>query len=151
MNQSSHCSGYNVSCEGLPDGFNAHPIKRPGPYYVICLQGRVVVDGECPYNDEWMTVSFPYNGTCTHVFSIPLAIQDGFGQLPPCSPRLNGNFKFPTRPCDAYYNCQGGVATPVKCPSNTRFNDQTRSCDALFYCPDLCPYEHHRIGRCRWT
>lgn len=32
------------------------------------------------------------------------------------------------RKCDAYYRCQGGVASAVKCPSGTTFDSVSKSC-----------------------
>ena len=32
------------------------------------------------------------------------------------------------RQCDAYYQCQGGVAIPVKCPKGTVFESVSRLC-----------------------
>ena len=54
-----NCQVYHFSCAGLPDGYNEHPVKRPGPYYVICLQERVVLDGTCPRDTEWHAQTFP--------------------------------------------------------------------------------------------
>ncbi|XP_055999588.1 uncharacterized protein LOC125656654 [Ostrea edulis] len=122
-----NCEGYHFSCAGLPDGFNEHPVKRPGPYYVRCLQERLIEDGTCPADTEWGTQTFPYNGKCTHRFAIPES-HHGIGFLPDCSEKSDGNYQYPHRPCDVYYRCDGGNATAVKCPSYTNFDVRSGIC-----------------------
>lgn len=113
-----NCQAYHFSCAGLPDGFNEHPVKRPGPFYIICLQERVIAEGTCPRDTDWQAQMFPYNGKCTHRFAIPTSWFN-IGLLPDCSGKADGHYQYPTRPCDVYYKCEGGVATAVKCPPNT--------------------------------
>ena len=127
------CEVFHFSCAGLPDGFNEHPVKRPGPYYVICLQERVIVDGTCPRDTEWHALTFPYNGTCTQQFAIPNS-HYGIGLLPDCSGKDDGHYQYTSRPCDAYYRCDGGVATAVKCPPQTSFDKRTGICRAGVAC-----------------
>ncbi|XP_056000588.1 uncharacterized protein LOC130048213 [Ostrea edulis] len=127
-----HCEGNHFSCAGLPDGLNEHPVKR-GPNYVRCLQERLIEDGRCPMDTEWGTITFPYNGKCTHMFAIPES-HHGIGLLPDCSGKSDGNYQYPHRPCDAYYRCDGGNATAVKCPSHTNFDVCSRRCRADVTC-----------------
>jgi hypothetical protein len=122
-----NCEGHHFSCAGLPDGLNQHPVKRPGPYYVRCLQERLIEDGKCPMDTEWGTQTFPYDGKCTHRFAIPESHR-GIGFLPSCSGKPDGKYQYPHRPCDAYYRCDGGHATAVKCPSYSVFDVRNGVC-----------------------
>lgn len=124
-----NCGGYHFSCAGLPNGINEHPVKRPGPYYVRCLEERLIEDGTCPMDTEWEIQMFPYNGQCTQRYAIPITYHN-IGFLPDCSRKLDGNYKYPsavTR-CDVYYRCKGGNATALKCPPNTNFEENSRLC-----------------------
>lgn len=124
-----NCKGHHFSCAGLPNGINEHPVKRPSPYYVRCLQERLIEDGTCPWDTEWEIQMFPYNGQCTQRYAIPITYHN-IGFLPDCSRKLDGNYKYPsavTR-CDVYYRCKGGNATAVKCPPNTNFEENSRLC-----------------------
>lgn len=131
-----NCQAYHFSCAGLPDGFNEHPVKRPGPFYIICLQERVIAEGTCPRDTEWQAKMFPYNGKCTHRFAIPTSWFN-IGLLPDCAGKADGHYQYPTRPCDAYYKCEGGVATAVKCPPNTNFDTDTRVCSVSVSCSSV--------------
>lgn len=128
-----NCQAYHFSCAGLPDGFNEHPVKRPGPYYIICLQERVIAEGTCPRDNEWQAQMFPYNGKCTHRYAIPTSWFN-IGLLPDCVGKADGHYQYPTRPCDAYYKCEGGIASAVKCPPNTNFDTTSRVCSAGTSC-----------------
>ena len=127
------CESYHFSCAGLPDGLNEHPVKRPGPHYVICLQERVIEEGTCPRDTEWHAQTFPFNGTCTQQFAIPKSYY-GIGSLPDCSGKDDGHYQYASRRCDAYYRCDGGVATAVKCPPQTSFDKRTGICRADVTC-----------------
>ena len=122
-----NCEGHHLSCAGIPDGLNEHPIKSGSPYYVICLQERVIVDGLCPRNTVWEAQTFPYNGSCTQQYAIPNSYY-GIGLLPDCAGKDDGHYQYTSRPCDAYYRCDGGVATAVKCPPQTKFDKGTGIC-----------------------
>ncbi|XP_061179308.1 uncharacterized protein LOC133187928 [Saccostrea echinata] len=122
-----NCEGYHFSCAGLPDGFNEHPVKRPGPYYVLCFQERLVFDGACPRDNLWQAQTFPYKGQCTQRYAIPVS-HHGIGLLPDCSGKSDGNYQYPSGKCDAYYRCEQGNATAVKCPPNTNFDVRSEVC-----------------------
>lgn len=70
---------------------------------------------------------YPFNGKCTQRYAI-LTSYYGIGRLPDCSRKVDGHYEYPSRPCDAYYKCEGGVASAVKCPPNTSFNKDTVIC-----------------------
>lgn len=72
---------------------------------------------------------YPFNGTCTQRYAIPTSYY-GLGLLPNCSENTDGHYEYQSRPCDAYYKCEGGVATAVKCPPDTSFNVDTGICMA---------------------
>lgn len=122
-----HCSKQHLNCTSLPDGVYEHPAKRPGPHYVICLQGREVGEGTCMRDTIWHEQMYPFNGTCTQRYAIPTSYY-GLGLLPDCSKKANGHYEYPSRPCDAYYKCKGGIASAVKCLPNTSFNKDTKIC-----------------------
>lgn len=113
----------------MPDGIYEYPVKRPGPHYGICLQGREIGEGTCTRDSIWHEQMYPYGGKCTQPFAIPTSYH-GIGLLPDCSRKADGHYEYPSRPCDAYYRCRGGVASAVKCPSYTSFNKDTGMCMA---------------------
>lgn len=118
---------HHLNCTFLPDGVYEHPTKRPGPHYVICLQEREIGEGACTKDFIWHEQMYPFNGKCTQRYAIPNSYY-GIGLLPDCSRKADGNYEYPSRPCDAYYKCEGGVASAVKCPPNTSFNKDTGIC-----------------------
>lgn len=56
------------------------------------------------------------------------------GHLPTCNGKPDGNYPFSTRPCDAYYRCDGGRAKAVKCPDHTYFDVTQRKCATNVAC-----------------
>lgn len=78
-------------------------------------------------DDKWNTKTYPYNGECAHLFAIPKEYLS-FGLLPSCKGKLNGNYKYVER-CDAFYKCENGSASAVKCPNNTTFDSVKQSCE----------------------
>lgn len=125
----SYCRKNHRDCTNLPDGIYEHPIKRPGPYYVICLQGREIGDGTCTRDSIWREQMYFFDGKCTQPYAIPTSYY-GIGILPDCSRKADGHYEYPERPCDAYYKCVSGKATAVKCPPQTSFNKDTGMCMA---------------------
>lgn len=81
----------------------------------------------CPYNKVWRANQFPYNGQCVHLYAIPKEYSS-LAFLPSCNGKPDGNYQYPERPCDAYYNCKDGKATAVKCPGNTVFDSSNQTC-----------------------
>lgn len=76
------------------------------------MQGREIGEGTCTRDTIWQE-------QCINV-----------GLLPNCSENTDGHYEYQSRPCDAYYKCEGGVATAVKCPPDTSFNVDTGICMA---------------------
>lgn len=101
------------------------------------LYGAMEIDffeeGKCTIDSVWGSQTFIYNGTCTQRFAIPTSEAD-YGLLPSCSAKPDGNYQFRTRPCDAYYRCEGGRATAVKCPEHTLFDVTRRTCASNVAC-----------------
>ncbi|XP_061198240.1 uncharacterized protein LOC133206303 isoform X2 [Saccostrea echinata] len=125
----SHCIPCEVfypKCEDKDDGLWPQP-EYDGPRYMICQNGRTIETGTCPRDETWSVQSFPYNGKCVHMFAIPKGYK-GFGYLPSCNGTADGNYQYPERPCDAYYRCDGGIASAVKCPQNTLFDILSKTC-----------------------
>lgn len=122
-----HCSKQHLNCTCLLDGVYEHPTKRPGPHYVICLQGREIEEGTCMRDTIWQEQMYPFNGKCTQRYAIPISYH-GIGLLPDCSRKEDEHNEFPSRPCDVYYKCESGIATAVKCPPFNSFNKDTGMC-----------------------
>lgn len=70
-----------------------------------------------------------FNGKCTNRYAIPISYHR-IGLLPDCSGKADGHYELLSRPCDAYYKCENGIATAVKCSSQTSFNKDTGMCMA---------------------
>lgn len=70
-----------------------------------------------------------YKGRCVHRFALPTDYNPN-GALPSCNGTSisDGNYQYTDRPCDAYYKCECGVASAVKCPNNTVF-DTVKTCE----------------------
>ncbi|XP_062600106.1 chitin-binding domain protein cbd-1-like [Saccostrea cucullata] len=119
------CERFYPKCEDIDDGL--WPREYYGPIYKICQNGRTIEIGTCPRDETWGVLSFPYNGKCEHMFAIPKDYR-GQGYLPSCNGTADGNFQYPERPCDAYYRCDGGIASAVKCPQNTVFDIFSKTC-----------------------
>lgn len=128
------CSFFNIpDCLRLPNGVHPHP-RTSVPYAIIrCYGNRLVEIGFCTIDSVWGTQTYPYNGTCTQRFAIPSS-EASYGHLPSCSSKSDGNYQFRTRPCDAYYRCEGGMATAVKCPEHTFFDVSRRWCASNVAC-----------------
>lgn len=126
----SHCSPCGASypkCEGKRNGFYIALESGLTDRYMICKDGRPVHVGHCNGDKIWGGQTFPYNGKCTHIYALPTDFFD-VGRPPSCKGQLNGNYQFPDRPSDAYYRCEDGVSSPVKCPTNTVFDSVTKTC-----------------------
>lgn len=126
----SHCPPCGASypkCEGKRNGLYIALESGLTNRYKICKDGRPVHVGHCNGDKIWGGQTFPYNGKCTHIYALPTDFFD-VGRLPSCKGQLNGNYQFPDRPCDAYYRCEDGVSSPVKCPTNTVFDSVTKTC-----------------------
>lgn len=126
----SHCSPCGASfskCECKRNGFYIALESELTNRYMICKDGRPVHVGHCKGDKIWGGQTFPYNGKCTHITALPTDFFD-VGRLPSCKGQLNGNNQFPDCPCDAYYRCEDGVSSPVKCPTNTVFDSVTKTC-----------------------
>ena len=95
---------------------------------MICKDQRTISKGYCPTDSEWNVQSYPYKGKCVHRYAIPKADHRN-GLLPSCYGKIDGNYQYPDRPCDAYYKCENGVASAVKCPNNTVFDSTQRNCE----------------------
>lgn len=94
----------------------------------------LVEEGMCPIDHVWGTQTYPYNKACTQKFAIPTSYYMNVGLLPSCSGKSDGNYQFRTRPCDAYYRCEGGKAIAVKCPQHTYFDVIRRRCSSDVAC-----------------
>ncbi|XP_055999593.1 uncharacterized protein LOC125653859 [Ostrea edulis] len=128
------CERTYPNCEKKTDGFWRDGSNQHGwNYYKICENGRTIERGQCPYNDVWGISSFPYNGECVHLFAIPKD-DNSHGLLPSCKGTPDGNYQYPERLCEAYYRCEGGNATAVKCPTGTVFDLVNRTCEVRGTC-----------------
>lgn len=78
----------------------------------------------------WTNVSLWWQVHAALCYSYLYSSYHGIGLLPDCSRKADGHYEYPSRPCDAYYRCRGGVASAVKCPSYTSFNKDTGMCMA---------------------
>lgn len=121
------CEHLQPSCKEKGNGFWQHPLNGFSPWYILCKDNRTIEEGYCPSDNEWRSQQFPYNGQCVHLFAIPNEY-NSVGLLPSCNGKLDGNYQYPERPCDAYYKCEDGIANAVKCPGNTVFDFSYRTC-----------------------
>lgn len=121
------CEDRYPKCEDKKDGLFMGS-TRFTKKYMICKNGRRIALEFCPYDKEWLEDTFPYNGECVHAYALPMEFNSDFGRLPSCRGTPNGNYQYPDRPCDAYYKCEQGVASAVKCPINTVFDTKKRIC-----------------------
>ena len=127
------CSPSHPSlCLRVPDGVYHHP-NGPNKAFIRCYQHRLVEEGICPIDQLWGTQTYPLLGNCTQRFAIPMSITP-YGRLPTCNGKRDGNYPFSTRPCDAYYRCDGGRATAVKCTDYTYFDVTQRKCATNVAC-----------------
>ena len=67
-----------------------------------------------------------------HLFAIPNDY-DSNGLLPSCKEKVDGNYQYKKR-CDAFYKCENGTASAIKCPQNTIFDSVKRSCEVGIIC-----------------
>lgn len=125
----SHCIPCEVThpkCEDKDDGLWLQPEKGFSPWYMICKDNRTIETGYCPVDNVWNVPSFPYLGQCVHLFAIPNEYNSN-GFLPSCNGRADGNYQYQQR-CDAYYQCDNGIASAVKCPNGTVFDSASKTC-----------------------
>lgn len=115
------------SCKEEGNGFFQHPLHGFSPWYIFCKDNRTIDEGYCPPDYEWGIQQFPYNGQCVHLYAIPREYVSS-GLLPSCNGKADGNYQYLER-CDAYYKCENGMATAVKCPDNTVFDSSNRTCE----------------------
>ncbi|XP_055999592.1 uncharacterized protein LOC125653582 [Ostrea edulis] len=128
------CERTYPNCEKKKDGFWRDDASQyRWNYYKICQNGRTIATGQCPYNDIWGISSYPYNGECVHLFAIPKEFLAS-AYLPSCKGTPDGNYRYPIGLCDAYYSCEGGNATAVKCPTDTVFDMVNRTCEVRGRC-----------------
>lgn len=128
------CESYHPSyCLHLNDGMHHRPFSKNLTLFTRCYQNRLIEEGNCPIDREWGTQTYPYNENCTQRFAIPSS-EASYGLLPSCSLMQDGNYQFRTRPCDAYYRCEGGRATAVKCPEHTYYDVTSRRCSSSVAC-----------------
>ncbi|XP_062602676.1 chitin-binding domain protein cbd-1-like [Saccostrea cucullata] len=130
------CHRTYPSCKRKQDGL--HQGYQGPNSYIDCFQERLINKGTCKDDKLWDIYKIPYNGKCTNPFEVPH--KDG-GFLSSCEGKTDGNYRFEHdslymgqgdyfgfgRQCDAFYRCQGGVATAVKCPNGTVFESESRS------------------------
>eukprot|EP00105_Crassostrea_gigas_P024280 XP_011444485.1 PREDICTED: uncharacterized protein LOC105340228 [Crassostrea gigas] len=129
-----NCYYVNPSdCLNLNDGVYPHPHSKNLTLFIRCYRNRLVEEGNCPIDREWGTQTYPYKGNCTHRFAISTS-DASYGLLSSCSSMQDGNYQFRTRPCDAYYRCEGGRATAVKCPEHTYYDVTSRRCSSAVAC-----------------
>nr|XP_022296328.1 uncharacterized protein LOC111106095 isoform X2 [Crassostrea virginica] len=131
----SHCIPCDVrfpNCENKSDGLWPQPSRGFSPWYMICENNRTLRTGYCPTDREWSVQSFPYKGECVHLFAIPNDY-DSNGLLPSCKEKVDGNYQYKER-CDAFYKCENGTASAIKCPQNTIFDSVKRSCEVGIIC-----------------
>nr|XP_034306446.1 uncharacterized protein LOC109617396 [Crassostrea gigas] len=125
----SHCIPCEVrypKCEDKEDGLWPQPERGFSPQYMICKDNRIIETGYCPVDNVWSVQSFPYMGQCVHLFAIPNDYNSN-GYLPSCNGKADGNYQYRER-CDAYYQCDNGIASAVKCPNGTVFDSANKIC-----------------------
>ncbi|XP_078309724.1 uncharacterized protein LOC111106095 isoform X1 [Crassostrea virginica] len=130
--QCTPCDVRFPNCENKSDGLWPDPSRVFSPWYIICENNRRLRTGYCPRDEEWSVQSFPYNGECAHLFAIPNDY-DSTGFLPSCKEKVDGNYQYKER-CDAFYKCENGTASAIKCPQNTIFDSVKRSCEVGGIC-----------------
>lgn len=131
------CEWQNPSCINKSDGY--HQGFQGINSFINCYKERLLNTGTCEDDAEWNIYKIPHDGKCTNPFEV--LYKDG-GFLSSCEGKADGNYRFEHdsyyrqqgdyfrvgRQCDAYYQCRGGVATPVKCPKGTVFESVSRLC-----------------------
>lgn len=137
--QLAHCRPCEYrfpKCENRENGLWAQPMKgNLSSFYMICLNRRTIETGDCPKDKEWNEYTYVYKGQCVHRDAIP-SEYNSFGYLPSCNGKTDGNYQYLQR-CDAYYKCEDGVASAVKCPNGTVFDAIKRSCENEGSCPSV--------------
>lgn len=101
--------------------------------YMICKDKRRISTGSCPWEPLWRVPTYLYKGKCSHPYEIPTDFNEN-GRLPSCKGKLNGNYLFRDRPCDAYYRCIDGIASPFLCPYGTVFDVEMNNCLRRWNC-----------------
>ncbi|KAL3859205.1 hypothetical protein ACJMK2_009434 [Sinanodonta woodiana] len=56
------------SCANLPDGKNQWIGREWSPYYIICENGRVIAQAECPHSDIGYQIFEPYSKECVEFY-----------------------------------------------------------------------------------
>ncbi|KAK3610007.1 hypothetical protein CHS0354_032354 [Potamilus streckersoni] len=56
------------SCSELPDGKNPWMGKEWSPFYVVCHQGRVTLQEQCPHSDSGYQIFNPYSRECVEFY-----------------------------------------------------------------------------------
>lgn len=108
---------------------NEHPSKRPAPYFITCLQERLIDGGICQFDTFWGVQTFPNNDTCVQAYAIPKA-EYSLGRLPSCNGTTGTcSYRYDDSPCDVYNRCDNGTATAVKWPENYNLNTVTGNCE----------------------
>lgn len=121
------CEHRYPRCEDKKDGIVATRDYLSSSY-MICKGGRRIGYGTCPLQDSlWGGSTYVYKGKCSHLYEIPTDFNQN-GRLSSCKGMLNGNYQFPDRPCDAYYRCVDGIASPLLCPFGTVFDFEIKNC-----------------------
>lgn len=65
--RSAHCIPCHIrypSCDGFGDGMNPWKGREGSPNYVICQEGRVVYQGECPRYADTQHIFHPVKKLC---------------------------------------------------------------------------------------
>lgn len=113
---------------------NEHPSKRPAPYFITCLQERLIDGGICQFDTFWGVQTFPYNDTCVQAYAIPKA-EYSLGRLPSCNGTTGTcSYRYDDSPCDVYNRCDNGTATAVKWPENYNLNTVSGNCELNYPC-----------------
>lgn len=123
------CQESSPRCIGYPDGFFESEYRGGGPFYKICLNGRVIEVGKCPFNDTWNTPTFIYKRRCVSVYEIPVN-EHKYGHLPSCIGKIDGSYQYPQEKykCNAYFTCKNGTARGIKCPGTQLFDVNAGFC-----------------------
>ncbi|KAK3604442.1 hypothetical protein CHS0354_031745 [Potamilus streckersoni] len=105
----SHCIPCSLSfpsCEGLPDGLNAHQQKLWTPFFAVCYKERLIHQGRCPSDSKGRPLIFsPEMRQCVPLERVPR--QYG-GLMPDCVGRVDGLYPDDNDTCHRYFMCRKG-------------------------------------------